>query len=76
MSARSYRSAQSQTKKEAGHSHKHWAHYELAIITQPDLSIKQAALMLGRTYASVARKRSRLRHHQHITQRAELGGAG
>jgi hypothetical protein len=64
MSARSYRGAQSETKEEAGHSGQHWADDELAIITRPDLSIKQAALMLGRTYASVARKRSRLRRYQ------------
>lgn len=75
MSAGFYRGAQSETKEEAGHSNKHWADDELAIITRPDLSIKQAALMLGRTYASVARQRSRLRRHQH-TRRAELHSAG
>ncbi len=73
MSRRSYQGAQYQTKQEAGHSHQHWADYELAIITRPDLSIKQAALMLGRTYASVARKRSRLRRHQHMTQYSSVG---
>ena len=76
MSARFYRGAQSETKKEAGHSGKHWADDELAIILWPDVSIKGAALMLGRTYASVARRRSRLRRHQHMTRHAELHGAG
>jgi hypothetical protein len=74
MSSRSYRGAQSETKQEAGHSGRHWADDELAIITRPDLSIKQAALMIGRTYASVAGKRSRLRRYHH-TRRAELHGA-
>jgi hypothetical protein len=73
---RFYRGAQSETKEEAGHSGQHWADDELAIITRPDLSIKEAALMLGRTYASVARRRHLLRRHQHLTQRAELNGAG
>ncbi len=68
---RFYRGAQSETKEEAGHSGQHWADDELAIIVRPDLSIKEAALMLGRTYASVARRRSRLRRHQHMTRRAE-----
>ncbi len=58
---RFYRGAQSETKKEAGHSGQRWADDELAIITRLDLSTKDAALMLGRTYASVARKRHLLR---------------
>ncbi len=36
---------------------------------------RQAALLLGRTYASVARRRHLLRRHQHLTQPAELHGA-
>jgi hypothetical protein len=74
MTAGFYRGAQSETKQEAGHSGQHWADDELAIITRPDLSTKQAALLLGRTYASVARRRHFLRHHQHMTRRAELHG--
>jgi hypothetical protein len=75
MTAPFYRRAQSATKQEAGHSGQHWADDELAIITRPDLSITQAALMLGRTYASVAKRRNRLRRHQHTAQGAELNGA-
>ena len=74
MTAGFYRGAQSETKQEAGHSGQHWADDELAIITRPDLSTKQAALLLGRTYASVARRRHFLRHHQHMTRSAELHG--
>ena len=76
MTGRFYRGAQSETKGKAGHSGKHWADEELAIITRPDLSTKQAALMLGRTYASVARRRHLLRRHQHMTRRAGLDGPG
>jgi hypothetical protein len=76
MTSRFYRGAQSETKQEAGHSGQHWAQGELAIITRPDISIKEAAVMLGRTYASVARRRHLLRRHQHLTQRAELNGVG
>ena len=76
MTAGFYRGAQSETKQEAGHSGQHWADDELAIITRPDLSTKQAALLLGRTYASVTRRRHRLRRHEHMTRRAELNGAG
>jgi len=71
MTARFYRRAQSATKQEAGHSGRHWADDELAIITQPELSITQAALILGRTYASVAKMRNRLRRHQQLVP-AEL----
>jgi len=49
MTRRFYKGAQAETKQEAGHSGQHWADDELAIITRPDLSTKQAALMLGRT---------------------------
>ena len=66
---RFYRGAQSETKKEAGQSGKRWADDELAIITRPDLSTKDAALMLGRTYASVARRRHLLRRHRRAAQR-------
>jgi hypothetical protein len=66
---RFYRGAQSETKKEAGQSGKRWADDELAIITRPDLSTKDAALMLGRTYASVARRRHLLRRHLRMAQR-------
>lgn len=66
---RFYRGAQSETKKEAGHSGQRWADDELAIITRPDLSTKDAALMLGRTYASVARRRHLLRRHRRMAQR-------
>ena len=76
LADRFYRGAQSETKEAAGHSGEHWADEELAIIARPDLSIKEAALMLGRTYASVARRRHLLRRHQHMTQRAELNGGG
>jgi hypothetical protein len=76
MTRRFYVGAQAETKQEAGHSGKHWADDELAIITRPDLSTKQAALLLGRTYASVARRRHLLRRHKHLTQRADLNGAG
>ena len=75
MTAIYYRRAQSVTKQEAGHSGQHWADDELAVITQPDLSITQAALMLGRTYASVAKMRNRLRRHQHPAPGAGLNGA-
>ena len=64
MTGRFYRGAQSETKQEAGHSGQRWADDELAIITRPDLSTKQAALILGRTYASVAHKRHLLRRHR------------
>ena len=74
MSRGFYRGAQAETKQEAGHSGQHWADDELAVIIRPDLSTKQAALLLGRTYASVAHRRYLLRHHQHLTQRAELSG--
>ena len=76
LSVRSYKAAQSETRKEASHRWKPWEAYELETITRADLNIKQAALMLGRTYASVARMRTRLRRHQHMTQRAGLNGAG
>ena len=76
MTGRFYRGAQSQTKQEAGHSGKRWADEELVIITRPDLSTKQAALMLGRTYASVAHRRHLLRRHRRMTQRPGLNGAG
>ena len=76
LADRFYRGAQSETKEAAGHSGEHWADEELAIIARPDLSIMEAALMLGRTYASVARRRHLLRRHQHMTQRAELNGGG
>ena len=66
MTGRFYRGAQSQTKQEAGHSGMRWADEELAIITRPDLSTKQAALMLGRTYASVAHRRHLLRRQRRI----------
>jgi hypothetical protein len=71
-----YRGAQSETRKEAGHSGRHWAEDELAIITRLDISTKEAALMLGRTYASVARRRHLLRRHQNMTPRSALDGAG
>lgn len=74
--ARIYRGAQSATKQEVGHSGQHWADDELAIITRPDLSIKEAALLLGRTYASVAKRTNRLRRHQRMAQGAELNGTG
>ena len=61
MSVRSYKAAQSETRKEASHRWKPWEASELEVITRADLSLKQAALMLGRTYASVAQMRSRLR---------------
>ena len=61
MSVRSYKAAQSETRKEASHRWKPWEASELEIITRTDLSIKEAALMLGRTYASVARMKSGLR---------------
>ena len=76
LAGRSYRGAQSETKEEAGHSGEHWADDELAIIARPDLSIKEAALMLGRTYASVARRRHLLRGNQNMTKRAEPNGTG
>jgi hypothetical protein len=76
LSVRSYKAAQSETRKEASHRWKPWEAYELETITRADLNIKQAALMLGRTYASVARMRTRLRRHQHMTQRVGLNGAG
>ena len=76
MTGRFYQGAQSETKQGAGHSGQHWADDELVIITRPDLSTKEAALLLGRTYASVARRRHLLRRHQRLTQRAELNGAG
>jgi hypothetical protein len=69
MTRRFYQGAQSETKQEASHSGRRWADDELAVITRPDLSTKEAALLLGRTYASVARRR-------HLSQRAELSGAG
>ena len=69
---RFYRGAQAETKQEAGDSGQHWAHDELAIIIRPDLNTKQAALLLGRTYASVARRRHLLRRHQHLAQPASL----
>jgi hypothetical protein len=72
LSVRSYQAAQSETRKEAGHRWKPWEASELETVTRADLSIKEAALMLGRTYASVARMKTRLRRHQHVTQRAEL----
>ena len=76
MSVRSYKAVQSETRKEASHRWKRWDVSELEIVTRADLSLKEAALMLGRTYASVARRRHLLRRHQHMTQRAGLNGAG
>jgi len=73
---RYYRAAQFETKEEAGRSGKHWADDELAIISRADLSLKEAALMLGRTYASVARRRHLLRRHRRMAQRAELNSTG
>jgi hypothetical protein len=76
LSNRSYKAVQAETRKEASHRWKRWDVSELEIVTRADLSLKEAALMLGRTYASVARMRTRLHRHQHRTQRAELYGAG
>ena len=76
MSVRSYKAAQAETREEASHRWKPWEASELELITRTDLSIKEAAFMLGRTYASVARMRTRLHRYQHRTQRAELNGAG
>jgi len=60
LSVRSYKAAQAETREEASHRWKPWEADELEIITRTDLSIKEAALMLGRTYASVAQMKSRL----------------
>ena len=76
LSVRSYKAVQSETRKEASHRWKRWDVSELEIVTRADLNIKEAALMLGRTYASVARMRTRLHRYQHRTQRAELNSAG
>ena len=76
LSVRSYKAVQSETRKEASHRWKRWDVSELEIVTRADLNIKEAALMLGRTYASVAQMRTRLHRHQHRTQRAEPYGAG
>ena len=57
------------SKEEAGQSGEQWGDDELAIITRPDLSTKEAALMLGRTYASVVRRRHLLRRHLRMAQR-------
>ena len=76
LSVRFYKAAQSETRKEANHRWKRWDVSELEIVTRADLSLKEAALMLGRTYASVAQMRTRLHRYQHRTQRAELNSAG
>ena len=76
LSVRSYKAVQSETRKEASHRWKRWDVSELEIVTRADLNIKEAALMLGRTYASVAQMKSRLHRYQHMTRRAELKGAG
>ena len=56
-----YRSAQAETKEEASHLREPWDAHELEIATRDDLSIKEAALILGRTYAAVAGARSKAR---------------
>jgi hypothetical protein len=71
LSVRSYKAAQSETRKEASHRWKRWDVSELEIVSRADLNIKEAALMLGRTYASVAQMKSRLHRYQHTTKRAE-----
>ena len=76
LSVRSYKAVQSETRKEASHSWKRWDVSELEIITRADLNIKEAALLLGRTYASVAQMKSRLHRHQHMTRRAKPYGTG
>ena len=73
LSVRSYKAAQAETREEASHRWKHWEASELEIATRTDLSIKEAALMLGRTYASVAQMKSRL--HRQLRSRAAPRGA-
>jgi hypothetical protein len=76
LSVRSYKAAQAETREEASHRWKPWEAHELEIITRTDLSIKEAALMLGRTYASVAQMKSRLHRPPSGSTRELAGGTG
>lgn len=55
-----YQRAQQATRERAVHNRAPWTENEMTIAMAPDLTAKQAALLLGRSYAAVKSMRSRL----------------
>jgi hypothetical protein len=59
--AQRHAALQEETREQATHHKEPWEEAELEVVTRDDLSIKETALMLGRTYGAVARQRSLMR---------------
>lgn len=59
--AQRHAALQEETREQATHHKEPWDVHELEVVARDDLSIKETALMLDRTYGAVARQRSLMR---------------
>lgn len=64
VAVRYQRATQSETRDQADHNGEPWAEWEVQIALRRDLTVAEAALLLGRTYCAIQNTRYRYRKNQ------------